>query len=82
MTDSDPTITIVDELTIEDPELVLTIFHDKKRQILELLTRKAMTIEDLRIATDINLGDDQRYLEDLQQHKLVWDNPSQNMISY
>ncbi len=31
-----------------------------------------MTIQDLRIATDINPGTIKRYLEDLQQHKLVF----------
>ena len=72
MTNPDPTKTIIDELTIEDPELGLIIFHYKKRQILELLIKKAMTIQELRIATKINPGTIKRHLEDLQQHNLVF----------
>ena len=69
---NNPPIEIVDEYTIEDPELVLVVLHDKKRQILELLAQKAMNIQDLRTATEINPGTVKRHLDDLQAHHLVF----------
>jgi DNA-binding PadR family transcriptional regulator len=63
---------VLDQFIIEDPELVLIVMHDIKRMILDLITRKAMNIQELREATNVNPGTIKRNLDDLEKNHLIF----------
>ena len=65
-------IEIKEEQLISDPSLVLTLLHEKKRMIINLILKKSMTIQEIKKQTDINPGTIKRHLDDLMKHDLVY----------
>ncbi len=61
-----------EERYITDPSLVLTLLHEKKRMIVNLLLKNAMTIQELKIATKMNPGTIKRHLDDLMRQDLIF----------
>jgi len=66
------TLKIKEEIKITDPSLALIVFHEKKKMILKMLLEKAMTIQDLKKATNLNPGTIKRHLDDLVKNELVF----------
>lgn len=63
---------IKEEIKITDSSLALIVLHEKKKMILKMLLEKAMTIQDLKKATNLNPGTIKRHLDDLVKNKLVF----------
>ncbi len=63
---------ILEKQLISDPSLVLTLLHEKKRLIINLLLKKAMTIQEIKKKTNINPGTIKRHLDDLMKNDLVF----------
>jgi len=60
------------ERIITDPTLVMKLLHEKKRMIVNLLLKKAMTIQELKHATKMNPGTIKRHLDDLMAVDLIF----------
>jgi len=63
---------IKEEIKITDSSLALIVLHEKKKMILKMLLEKAMTIQDLKKATNLNPGTIKRHLDDLVKNELVF----------
>ena len=63
---------VKDEIIITDPSLIMIVIHEKKKQILKLLLENALTIQELKKATNLNPGTIKRHLDDLVKNKLVY----------
>ena len=62
---------ILPEKTITSPEAVPILFHEKKKEILEELVKKEMTIIDIKNKIKMNPGTIKRHLEDLVSANLA-----------
>ena len=62
----------LESLTVTDSELALTILHGKKKMILSLLLKKAMTIQEIKRDTGLNPGTIKRHLIDLMSNRLIF----------
>ncbi|XEO80199.1 hypothetical protein WKT22_05246 [Candidatus Lokiarchaeum ossiferum] len=71
-TSSESNMEIHEERIITDPTLVLTLLHEKKRMIVNLLLKNAMTIQELKNATKMNPGTIKRHLDDLMKNDLIF----------
>ena len=65
-------IEVKEELEISDPEKILIILHDKKREILKCIFQEGKTIQEIRDETGINPGTIKRHLTDLEKSGLVF----------
>jgi len=63
---------ILEEMTINDPDLVLVLLHEKKRQLLNCLVKERMTIQELSTRTRMNPGTIKRHLDDLIKNNLIF----------
>lgn len=53
------------------PDVVTSLFHDKRQEILSLLVDQEMTVYDLKSAMNINPGVVKRHIDNLLENGLI-----------
>ena len=59
------------EKTFTQPDVVPSLFHEKRQEILSILIDKEMTVYELKNTLNMNPGVVKRHIDNLLQHGLI-----------